>query len=518
MPASRGRRDRRDRRDLSRHRSRSSSREGQSPGKRDKHDGNSGYSTLPAPQTREQLEHLVRRMLAVTLRKFESGSEHDQGEKRERERAHERSEDNKGEKRERERAHERSEDNKSEGIKPGDSDLAKLVLSQVLQFGIRRYLKSREKKRMQAAKSRTQSHPSVTRDTSFVPVPVPVPVQPPTPMSGSGTQPIASDRAMPPYPPQPPPPGADFSSHELREGEGRRQQWRLERERLERERLEKERRARRRGDSGQYGRYDSPSLPRRILREPIPRSSSLRESFRYSSGQEARENLKDFPDSVQHGRRPPRLVRDRDPLPSRPLRPSHPDVNQDSALPHPSSWEPVSVPLPVAHEPPLASQFKAPVDRAAGRPVERPADYPAEHSSNRPAERGSERRPVDPLTSPNSPLKPSLKPSVLQVDALDELAHAIDSLLADIRETDSLLYRAVYRPAAAENGRQWYERESLREQAGGLQRSLQRAAAEAWAMQEALRRRKMPNDDSDKDRVTIQKGKKRVTLVEPERE
>ncbi|CAK7245005.1 MAG: hypothetical protein STHCBS139747_006571 [Sporothrix thermara] len=102
--------------------------------------------------------------------------------------------------------------------------------------------------------------------------------------------------------------------------------------------------------------------------------------------------------------------------------------------------------------------------------------------------------------------------------ALDELAHAIDSLLADIRETDSLLYRAVYRPAAAENGRQWYERESLREQAGGLQRSLQRAAAEAWAMQEALRRRKMPNDDSDKDRVTIQKGKKRVTLVEPERE
>ncbi|CAK7199200.1 hypothetical protein SEUCBS139899_001873 [Sporothrix eucalyptigena] len=145
----------RDRRDRSHHhsRSRSRSQERRSPnetdsgGKTEKPSADS-RNRVPSPQNKEQLEHLVRRMLAVTLRKFESGSDKGEGhERREKRDHHERNEDRRGEERQETRA--------------PDNDLAKLVLGQVLQFTVRRYLKNREKKRLQATKKAKAKMPKM---------------------------------------------------------------------------------------------------------------------------------------------------------------------------------------------------------------------------------------------------------------------------------------------------------------------------------------------------------------------
>ncbi|KAL1893596.1 hypothetical protein Sste5346_006427 [Sporothrix stenoceras] len=150
------------------------------------------------------LEHIIRKVLALALNKFDQ---------------------NKVDTKEDTRA---PNTERAPGERGGDNDLAKLVLSHAVQFGVRRYLKSREKKAKAKAVKSPKPNVKMPRyvgaPAGGPPLPGPLPGPPPGPPDrgiGSASQYY--------YPPSPQRCYPEDRRQERRE----RYERRLERERLE---------------------------------------------------------------------------------------------------------------------------------------------------------------------------------------------------------------------------------------------------------------------------------------------
>ncbi|KIH87122.1 hypothetical protein SPBR_04912 [Sporothrix brasiliensis 5110] len=459
------------------------------------------------------IEHIIRRVLALALHKFDNGGDTNR---------------------------ESSRDDRPPADRgAGDSDLAKLVLGQVVQFGIRRYLKSREKKRATAAKATSKANMRIPRFSL------------PGAQPGSPPGPVQADRGLAErglregnfdggpnqyYPlqqqqqhPYPPPPHQHHRRRDDLEDRRYERRERYER-RLERERLEQLERERLRGGD-RPGRsegmhqtrhpHQSPSdrAPsseqprlRRVPRTPLPKS------YPTSSFPEAREPLRDWGEQGEEQQQqqqqqqqqppsqPPRDVAREQrayqrrqesfgatprpfpadllgsgPGPGRGGRYRYarlPSQVDDDAVPHPHphpppppqpfSWESVPIYPPPA---PRATKRQAPESRPAAA---RPADLP-----------------TPPISPQKTPAATDRQAAPADVHA--HVRRALDDLLVQLRRTDSVVYRAMYRPPVVGDHHRLHrhhhhshERGQLLFHAADLQRSIAQTKAEIRGLQGVL--------------------------------
>ncbi|KJR89979.1 uncharacterized protein SPSK_06211 [Sporothrix schenckii 1099-18] len=460
------------------------------------------------------IEHIIRRVLALALHKFDNGGDTNR---------------------------ESSRDNRPPADRgASDNDLAKLVLGQVVQFGIRRYLKSREKKRATAAKATSKANMRIPRFSlpGAQPEPPPGPVPTERGLAERGLREGNLERGPDQYYPPPqqqrspylPPP---HQQHRLRDDLEDRRYERRERyeRRLERERLEQLERERLRGGD-HPGRSDGMHQTRHPHQSPSDRAPSseqprlrrvprtpLPKSYPTSSFPEAREPMRDWGEQREEQQQ----QQQQQPQPSPPSQPPR-DVAREQrayqrrqesfgATPRPfpedllgngpgrgryryarmpSQVDDDTVPHPHPHPPPPPpppppfSWESVPIYPPVPREAQRETKREAPNESRRPAAA----RPADLPTPPISPQKTPAATDrhAAPADVHAHVRRALDDLLVQLRRTDSVVYRAMYRPPVVGDHRHRHShaRGQFLFHAADLQRSIAQTKAEIRGLQGVL--------------------------------